>query len=532
MDFEQATLEWLNNLADQGVLTTDTNLCILGWNRWLEQHSGYRASEVLGRPLFEVYPDLVWRRIDQRYQQVLNGQVAVFSQRLHRFLLPMAPGIEQTGLPYMQQSARIAPLIADEKIIGTITVIEDVTERVIREEELSRQIEGLEVLHDIGRAILSLDLPECLQQLVDRTAALLSAPSVTVLLLHDGSLQVASYAGQQVDDADIRANLPTCIANRVMVSGQSIWVPDFRTTASVTPLQPTSRCGIGVGLVVDERVIGVLLIEAPQPQKFDKAHFMQANTLAIQAAIGIHNAQLYEDAQKAILARDAFLSIASHELKTPLTSLLGYAQVMQRRVAREQSISPRDQKTLQALVAQTERLTKMVDSLLDISRMKMGQLSIERRPLDLCTLARRVVDEFQLIIERHTIELIAPEEALIIEGDELRLAQVLQNLLQNAVKYSPAGGPILVQIARYDRKVCLSVADQGIGIPQEALAQLFTRFYRVHDAQSQHISGMGIGLYVVKEVVDLHGGEVAVESVAGAGSTFLIYLPLADEAIT
>jgi PAS domain S-box-containing protein len=525
MDFDSATLQWLNDLADQGILTTDDQLRIRGWNRWLELHSGYRAAEVLGRPLFEIYPDLVGRRIHQRYQQALEGQVVVLSQGLHRFLLPMSPA-NGSAMPYMQQSARIAPLMADRQVIGTITVIEDVTDRVVREDELHRQIEGLEVLHDIGQAILSLDLPECLQRLVDRTAALLSAPGVAVLLLRNEHLHVAAYAGNPVENADTRANAASSIARRVVRSGQSVWIPDFEGAVHLTPLDPTSRSGIAAALVVDEHVIGTLLIEAPHPQKFDKSHFTQANTLATQAAIGIRNAQLYEEAQKAITARDAFLSIASHELKTPLTSLLGYAQVMQRRLTHEQSISPRDQRALQVLVTQAERLNKMVSSLLDLSRIKLGQLSIERTPLDLGALARRVVNEFQPVVEHHTVNLIAADEALIVEGDELRLDQVLQNLIQNAIKYSPAGGPIEVRVAREHRLVSVSVSDQGMGIPDAALSQLFTRFYRADNAQSQHISGMGVGLFVVKEVVDLHGGEVAVESTEGVGSTFTIRLPL------
>jgi len=108
----------------------------------------------------------------------------------------------------------------------------------------------------------------------------------------------------------------------------------------------------------------------------------------------------------------------------------------------------------------------------------------------------------------------------------LRLEQVLQNIIQNAVKYSPAGGAISIETFLQDRSVCVSIADQGIGIPQKSLQRLFSRFYRADNVDDKHISGMGIGLYVVKEIITLHGGSVEVESTEGRGSTFMIYLPL------
>ena len=136
------------------------------------------------------------------------------------------------------------------------------------------------------------------------------------------------------------------------------------------------------------------------------------------------------------------------------------------------------------------------------------------------------MDEVQPGLTKHSIDWNAPSEALFVEGDELRLEQVVQNLLQNALKYSPLGGAVTLQVLRQGDMACLTVADQGIGIPEAALSQLFQRFYRADNADAQYISGMGIGLYVVKEIVELHGGTVAVESTEGSGSTFTVCLPL------
>jgi signal transduction histidine kinase len=137
-----------------------------------------------------------------------------------------------------------------------------------------------------------------------------------------------------------------------------------------------------------------------------------------------------------------------------------------------------------------------------------------------------VAADVQMTTERHSIELIYPEDPILVEGDDLRLDQMLQNLLQNAIKYSPAGGPITVQLQRDDVSAVLSVSDQGIGIPQEVYSRLFQPYYRAGNSAGSVIGGMGLGLYVVKELVERHNGSIEVISAEGQGSTFIVRLPL------
>lgn len=231
-------------------------------------------------------------------------------------------------------------------------------------------------------------------------------------------------------------------------------------------------------------------------------------------------------AEAAVQTRDQFLSVASHELKTPLTSLLAMAQLLQRRIGRDNSLLERDRRAVQVIAEQSARLNALITSMLDISRLELGQLSIEREPLDLRHLCQGVVADVQPTIERHSIDLQLPESPVVVMGDVLRLEQVIANLLQNAIKYSPSGGLITVWVTRHDGTAHVRVTDQGIGIPAEAQTQLFTRFYRADNVDPQQISGMGIGLYVIKEIVTMHNGTVSVESNEGAGSTFTVTLPL------
>ncbi|MEO7910142.1 MAG: PAS domain S-box protein [Roseiflexaceae bacterium] len=227
--------------------------------------------------------------------------------------------------------------------------------------------------------------------------------------------------------------------------------------------------------------------------------------------------------------RDSFLTILAHELRTPLTSLLGNAKLLLRRGEREGDLSERGQRNVKVIVNQATRLNDMISLQLDISRLHIGQLRIERTPLDVGAVARQVVDEFLPTLVMHTLVYTGSHTPMLIEGDPLRLIQVLQNLIQNAIKYSPAGGAVQIKVERHDTTVRVAVSDNGVGIPQEDLPRLFQRFYRASNVDEQHISGLGVGLYIVKELVALHGGTIEVVSEEGRGSTFTMILPLLED---
>jgi signal transduction histidine kinase len=285
---------------------------------------------------------------------------------------------------------------------------------------------------------------------------------------------------------------------------------------------------ICVPLIARGRRLGAVAFILTTPQRqFATDDVAFAEEVAQRAAIALDNAHLYQQAQDAISIRDQFLSTAAHELKTPVTALLGNVQMMQRRAERDGILPERERRAVDVIHTQTKRLSKMVATLLDISRFEQGKLIIERAPLDLCALILRIVEEVLPSLSIHTVECQLPETAMIIDGDELRLEQVVQNLISNAVKYSPDGGAIQVRLGRRDNMACIEVIDQGIGIPAEDIPHLFERFYRA--GNMGHISGMGIGLYIVQELVNLHGGSVAVASTQSQGSTFTVCLPIQDD---
>ncbi len=290
---------------------------------------------------------------------------------------------------------------------------------------------------------------------------------------------------------------------------------------------------IVVPLRVQGRVFGTLsALRSPPARPYSDDDLSLLQNLADRAALAIDNARLYAreqraraEAEAAVQLRDTFLSVASHELKTPMTALLGQAQLLQRRAAREQVLAAREQRSVGIIIAQVQRLNRLILALLDTTRIQQGRLELECAPCDMVELLGRIVDEVAPTLAHHQIVYSHPAEPLRILGDALRLEQVVLNLLENAVKYSPLGGRISVDLAREGGEARLSVTDTGMGMPAAALPHLFTRFYRASNAEDAHISGMGIGLFVVREIVTLHGGRVAAASEEGAGSTFSVWLP-------
>jgi signal transduction histidine kinase len=230
-------------------------------------------------------------------------------------------------------------------------------------------------------------------------------------------------------------------------------------------------------------------------------------------------------------ARDAFLAAASHDLKNPLTVIRGTAQILQRRATRQGGV-PGEQLVagLNSIERAASQMAGQIDELLDVAHLRAGRaLELNRAPADVVELAREQVAALQQSAELHRIELHTAERKLIADIDRARVARVLANLLNNAVKYSPQGGQVTVRVSRDGdpgaEQAVMSVKDQGVGIAEADLPYIFEQFRR-GDNVAGHISGTGIGLAIVRQVVEQHSGTVEAESRPGAGSTFTVRIPL------
>ena len=230
-----------------------------------------------------------------------------------------------------------------------------------------------------------------------------------------------------------------------------------------------------------------------------------------------------------------FLSMASHELRTPLTAVSGFIQVARRRVARaaeNERAEWRDEamraaETLELAQRQARRLGRLVDELLDVSRLQLGRVELHQRDIDLSASLREVVDRMRLAQTVHTFALDADERPIRILADVDRIDQVFENLLNNAVKYSPSGGEITVRARIEGSDAHVTVTDRGIGIAADELENVFNLFYRSPDPRAGHVGGLGLGLYISREIVTRHGGRMWADS-SGDGSVFHVMLPLAS----
>jgi signal transduction histidine kinase len=221
--------------------------------------------------------------------------------------------------------------------------------------------------------------------------------------------------------------------------------------------------------------------------------------------------------------KDEFISMASHELKTPVTSLKGFTQLLKRRFKRqgdEESF-----RFLDRMETQLDRLTKLISEMLDVSKMQTGQLEYRMEPFDLDALAQEIVENVRGTTQTHHIILQNTAQARVC-GDRDRIGQVLINLLTNAIKYSPNADRVIVQIATDETNVLASIQDFGIGIDEAYHEKIFERFYQVDEPVEKTYPGLGIGLYISCEIIKCHHGRLWAQSRKGEGSTFTFCLPL------
>ena len=281
-------------------------------------------------------------------------------------------------------------------------------------------------------------------------------------------------------------------------------------------------------------------------RKLQENHYIRYEDLSLKTKTGERReievvANLYEEEDKPIIQynirdisarkklerqKDEFISIASHELKTPVTSLKGFLNLLQRRLA-----SHEDEKELHYLArmnAQVHKLTKLINDLLDISKMQTGQLVYREEHFDLDALVQEIVENIQETTQTPHLLLEGLTQAEAF-GDRDRIGQVLINLLNNAIKYSPQASTVVVRVAKDQNNTLVSVQDFGIGIAKEHLQKIFERFYQVTDPEERTYPGLGIGLYISLEIVKRHGGQIWVESKKGEGTTFHFTLPLFQE---
>lgn len=463
-----------------------------------------------------------------RIQGQVSGTIAFYYRQPHRF-----------GQIEIRVATALANLAA--AAIGTAELYEAQNRSRIEAELAQERLSFLAEASDLLAS--SLDYEVTLQNVINLAVPRLADWGVIDMPGEDGQLQQVALAPQDSEKVEMAHELrrrypplptePSALLE-VMRTGQSHLSAAIKDEMLVVIARDAEhhqllrRFGltslIVVPLIAQGQPLGTLTVASTRPDRhYDSRDVVMVQELANRAAVALDNARLYRQAQQAIEARNEFLSIAAHELKTPITTMQGYAQFLLHQLAKGGELKPeRLGKALQNINHQSGKLAQLVSQLLDVSRLEAGRLILEPKPTDLTELIQGLVATIQANAPAHSLELKAPAQVTALI-DPLRFEQVVVNLLNNAVKYSPQGGPVLVEITTPDENtVRVSVTDRGIGIAPEFRAKIFERFYQAHS--QQHFSGMGLGLYISKQIIELHGGTIQVEFPPEGGTRFVINL--------
>ena len=453
-------------------------------------------------------------------------------------------------------SVSATPLQEDGRISGVVVNLRDITERKRLEEEMQVQAERAQILADAGAFFSSNIDPVWVTQAIAERIAEVLGDWTAVILKSPGSneLRVASIYHCDLSSLGLAWSY---IYRQPLATGEGI-IGQVVATGYPSLTQNIGAAQSGVSATTDEtsyhtpqmqlasllilplrtrrETLGALVIAANNPDRaMTEDKLPLAELLAERASLAIDNAMLYTEQVEArrkvedlSRLKDEFLSIASHELRTPVTSIKGYTQLA-KTLIHENDLNTSEE-YLDIALDQIDRMSRLILELLDVSRIETGRLEIRREPIEWSAFVHDVVHHHHTAVNDRRLALNVPVNGKRVLGDRDRLEQVLGNLLENAVKYSPDGSEITITVDDKGDQLVTSVRDRGIGIPADELAQVFERFHRGRQVSSTNYGGLGLGLYITKQIIERHGGSIWVESAQGVGTTFYFSLPVAGVA--
>ncbi|MEW4568721.1 ATP-binding protein [Tautonia sp. JC769] len=451
----------------------------------------------------------------------------------------------EIDVPTAGDSARIVELRSTEAVWegrrALLVGLRDVT-------AYRRLVDGQRFLVRAGAELAhSLDLPTTLGRIAQLVIEDLADGCLIDLIQPDGAIhrRVARHAAASSDAlmAPLRGgrcvdrNGPIGLPRALRAGRPKIYNRTTESALDSLATDPDRRRALrslGIGsimilpLIARDRILGALTLLTTRPGRyFSAADLPSAGELATLAALAIDNARLYDDAREAVRRRDEFLAMLSHELRNPLSSIIHATTVL--RLAPDLPSHQAD--PIEVVGRQSQQMSRLLDDLLDISRVTRGIIHLERAPVDLFDVLDQALESARPAIESagHRLHLNLPGGSPPVIGDHARLVQVLVNLLTNAARYTPPGGDISVEVVPGSQTVELLVRDNGVGIDPEFLPRIFDLFAQGRRGLDRSQGGLGIGLTLVREIVELHDGSISAFSEGlGRGSTFRVRFPVAD----
>ncbi|WP_276089281.1 ATP-binding protein [Pedobacter sp. JY14-1] len=476
--------------SHDAIISKNLQGIIMSWNKGAEAIFGYTEDEVLGKSITILIPESKLQEEDHILASIrANRKIEHFET------VRIRKDKSQVSI-----SLTVSPVKDPHgNIIGASKIARDITAQIQAQAEVRKYAARLEILNSISRSISeSMDIDTILQRVTDQTSKLTGA---AVCLFHP------TFSGNAVVRVDDITKDPENEMNAV----------GFGLPEEALPV--ISYMAVPV-ISNNGSIIGGLFFGHPEPGVFLPEHEDLVIAVAAQAAIALDNSRLFAEVQELSRKKDEFIALATHELKTPLTSLKGYLQMLGRKMDGHPA-----ELFVRKSVSQTDRLTGLVDDLLHMSRIQAGKLEFNFESFDLRALMVDIAETFSYQEYQHVVICELEPDAVVLLADGQRIEQAILNLMTNAVKYSPQADKIYLGLHTTGGHAVISVRDEGMGLTPEQVASLFTRFYRTETARG--ISGLGLGLYLTKEIIDRHQGRIEVKSEPGKGSQFDIWLPLA-----
>lgn len=512
--------------SDDAIISKSCEGIITSWNHGAQRLYGYRAEEIIGKPVSVLMPPGKKSDFPKIMGMLLQGK------RVEHY---ETQRMTKEGR-ILDVSLTVSPLRnAKGEIIGASKIARDITEKKQTEKNLKFLAEASKILSS------SFDYKTTL-----KNVAKLAVPQIgdwcTVDVLSDGEIKSIAVAHKDPKKVTWARELqktyhPTVNdpqgVPHVLRTGKSELYPEISDEMLVASARDARHLkllrGLGftsamiVPIVIDKEAIGAItFVTTESRRRYTKESLTIVEELASRISHGIEHARLYTEAQKAIALRDDFISMASHELKTPVTSLKIYTQGLQKQIEITDKNMSIEQ--LKKMNNQVDKLAMLITDLLNVSRMQLGKLEFNEQSFNLNKQVKETIESIQSTTKKHKIIVEGTIEKNVW-GDKDRIGQVLTNLLTNAIKYSPLSDKIIVQLSSEKDVAVVSVQDFGIGIEKQHLNKLFNRFYRVTDPNEKTFPGLGIGLYISYDIIRRHNGTMSVTSNKGVGSQFSFTLP-------
>lgn len=398
---------------------------------------------------------------------------------------------------------------------------------------LARRVEELSIFQRIDQQLnKSLELNRVLSLALNWAIALINADGGSIGLFEQPEeappyLHLMVFRGaEEVDETrNVPADHP--IVRQVLVESRSILTHNVSESESIdgTP----ANVQLAVPIQQGGHVTGLITLETQHAREINQEDIAFVERLADRAAVAINNAQLYEQINAANTAKSEFVSLVAHELRVPMTSIKGYADLIVSGVAGP--LNDQQQQFLEVIRRNLQRMSTLISDLSDINRIESGRMTFALKAFDIRETVADVTGSLHERIDarQQTLVIDIDDEIPDVYADPNRIAQVLTNLVSNANKYTPDGGQIFVKVLREPGFTAVSVQDTGIGISEENQKKLFTQFFRAEDHAVREQPGWGLGLSIVRKMVEAQGGQIRFESELGKGSTFTFTIPLAKE---